>query len=89
MSLLVLVTMEKFEYTIPEHHQAKVCQPTHRVIANLAVVYAKHPSSDVCLLHYLKMVENIYVGHSMSDHPMLETVPPQFFIKIYTFGLSD
>ena len=28
-------------------------------------------------------------GHSMSDHPMLETVPPQSLIKSYTFGLCD
>ena len=29
------------------------------------------------------------MGHSMSDHPMLETVPLQILIKIYTFGLCD
>ena len=29
------------------------------------------------------------MGHSMSDHPMLETVPPQILIKSYTFGLCD
>ena len=27
------------------------------------------------------------MGHSMSDHPMLETAPPQILIKIYTFGV--
>ena len=26
-------------------------------------------------------------GHSMSNHPMVETVPPQILMKIYTFGL--
>ena len=26
-------------------------------------------------------------GHSMPNHPMVETVPPQILIKIYTFGL--
>ena len=30
-----------------------------------------------------------YMGHSMSDHPMLETVPPHILIKSYTFGLCD
>ena len=30
-----------------------------------------------------------YMGHSMSDHPMLETVPPQILIKVYTFGVCD
>ena len=30
-----------------------------------------------------------HTGYSMSDHPMLETVPPQILIKIYTFGLCD
>ena len=25
--------------------------------------------------------------HSMSNHPMVETVPPQILMKIYTFGL--
>ena len=33
--------------------------------------------------------EKDHQGHSMSDHPMLETVPPQILIKIYTFGLCD
>ena len=28
-------------------------------------------------------------GHSMSDHPMLETLLPQIWIKIYTFGPCD
>ena len=33
---------------------------------------------------------NVYnSGHSMSDHPMLETVPPQILLKIYTFRLRD
>ena len=27
------------------------------------------------------------LGHSMSNHPMVETVPPQILMKIYTFGL--
>ena len=26
-------------------------------------------------------------GHSMSNHPMVETVPAQILMKIYTFGL--
>ena len=25
----------------------------------------------------------------MSNHPMVETVPPQILMKIYTFGLYD
>ena len=29
------------------------------------------------------------LGHSMSDHPMHETVPPQILIKSYTFGLCN
>ena len=29
------------------------------------------------------------LGHSMSDQPMLETVPPQILIKINRFGLCD
>ena len=32
---------------------------------------------------------NLFMGHSMSDHLMLETVPPQILIKIYTFCLCD
>ena len=27
------------------------------------------------------------MGHSMSNHPMVETVPPQILMKIYTLGL--
>ena len=27
------------------------------------------------------------LGHSMSNHPMVETVPPQILMKIYAFGL--
>ena len=29
----------------------------------------------------------IIKGHSMSNHPMVETVPPQILMKIYTFGV--
>ena len=29
----------------------------------------------------------IYLGHSMSNHPMVETVHPQILMKIYKFGL--
>ena len=35
------------------------------------------------------MLSQLDWGHSMSDHPMLETVPPQILIKSYTFGLCD
>ena len=51
------------------------------------------------LLFILAAYQNVFhcmlqlqLGHSMSDHPMLETVvtvPPQILIKIYTFGLCD
>ena len=56
---------------------------------------AYHPSQgwgQVQLTKYSSTpsTPNIYqVGHSMSDHPMLETVPPQILIKSYTFGLCD
>ena len=29
----------------------------------------------------------LIMGHSMSNHPMVETVPPQILMKICTFGL--
>ena len=40
----------------------------------------------------IKEIENRNImkylrGHSMSNHPMVETVPPQILMKIYTFGL--
>ena len=38
---------------------------------------------------FIKKLDNKSWGHSMSDHPMLETVPPQILIKSYTFGLCD
>ena len=37
---------------------------------------------------FLAEYTQLYTGHSMSNHPMVETVPPpQILMKIYTFGL--
>ena len=65
-----------FDYYIEDH---KLLEVTEQADLGIIISNDLKPSK-----HIAKVASK---GHSMSNHPMVETVPPQILMKIYTFGL--